>query len=141
MSNRLLLCLLVAIVLLSFVQGAYACAYCCSASSLTIVQSALATSRHSRTLSAVQRQRCSAAKATTSLMTRSFLEGKAYRHGDASVVTPRQSLIAQIEDILTEIAKKSGGGALIGKLLGSGKFGGLDVKRIYCAATEIGLRL
>ncbi|EIM88768.1 Het-C-domain-containing protein [Stereum hirsutum FP-91666 SS1] len=48
-----------------------------------------------------------------------YMEGKAFRHGD-------------IEDILTEIAKKSGGfaiGALMGK--GGSKFGGLDVKRVY----------
>ncbi|KAH8914847.1 heterokaryon incompatibility Het-C [Atractiella rhizophila] len=40
-----------------------------------------------------------------------YLEGKAFRHGD-------------IEDILEGI--KKGGG-----LLGRGKFGGLDVKRVY----------
>ncbi|GAA5960765.1 hypothetical protein JCM3765_007326 [Sporobolomyces pararoseus] len=43
----------------------------------------------------------------------SFLEGKAFRHGD-------------IEDIIAELIKKSGG------FLGRGsKFGGLDIKRIY----------
>ncbi|KAI0322897.1 heterokaryon incompatibility protein Het-C-domain-containing protein [Amylostereum chailletii] len=48
-----------------------------------------------------------------------YLEGRAFRHGD-------------IEDVLEEIAKKSGGfalGALIGK--GGSKFGGLDIKRVY----------
>ncbi|KAH9899296.1 heterokaryon incompatibility protein Het-C-domain-containing protein [Cubamyces lactineus] len=48
-----------------------------------------------------------------------FLEGKAFRHGD-------------IEDTLSEVAKKAGGfalGALIGK--GGSKFGGLDIKRVY----------
>ncbi|KAM0755942.1 Het-C-domain-containing protein [Meredithblackwellia eburnea MCA 4105] len=45
----------------------------------------------------------------------SFLEGKAFRHGD-------------IEDVLAEIAKRSGG---LGSILGSNKFGGLDIKRIY----------
>ncbi|KAI0918625.1 hypothetical protein AcV5_002565 [Taiwanofungus camphoratus] len=48
-----------------------------------------------------------------------YLEGRAFRHGD-------------IEDTLSEIAKKTGGfalGALIGK--GGSKFGGLDVKRVY----------
>ncbi|UZJ54049.1 hypothetical protein CBS101457_003369 [Exobasidium rhododendri] len=44
----------------------------------------------------------------------SFMEGKAFRHGD-------------LEDILTQLLKKTGGG-----LFGRGsKFGGLDVKRIY----------
>ncbi|ORY92909.1 heterokaryon incompatibility Het-C [Leucosporidium creatinivorum] len=43
----------------------------------------------------------------------SFLEGKAFRHGD-------------IEDTLAELIKKSGG------ILGRGsKFGGLDIKRVY----------
>lgn len=43
----------------------------------------------------------------------SYMEGKAFRHGD-------------LEDVLTQLIKKSGG------LLGRGsKFGGLDVKRIY----------
>ncbi|BGP31871.1 hypothetical protein JCM10296v2_003649 [Rhodotorula toruloides] len=43
----------------------------------------------------------------------SFLEGKAFRHGD-------------IEDALAELIKKSGG------ILGRGsKFGGLDIKRVY----------
>ncbi|GAA5835537.1 hypothetical protein JCM11251_002958 [Rhodosporidiobolus azoricus] len=43
----------------------------------------------------------------------SFLEGKAFRHGD-------------IEDVLSELIKKSGG------ILGRGsKFGGLDIKRVY----------
>ncbi|GAA6027320.1 hypothetical protein JCM8097_002590 [Rhodosporidiobolus ruineniae] len=43
----------------------------------------------------------------------SFLEGKAFRHGD-------------IEDKLAELIKKSGG------ILGRGsKFGGLDIKRVY----------
>ena len=43
----------------------------------------------------------------------SFLEGKAFRHGD-------------IEDVLAELIKKSGG------ILGRGsKFGGLDIKRVY----------
>ncbi|RPD61288.1 Het-C-domain-containing protein [Lentinus tigrinus ALCF2SS1-6] len=48
-----------------------------------------------------------------------FLEGRAFRHGD-------------IEDTLSEVAKKAGGfalGALIGK--GGSKFGGLDIKRVY----------
>ncbi|KAI0051363.1 Het-C-domain-containing protein [Auriscalpium vulgare] len=48
-----------------------------------------------------------------------YLEGRAFRHGD-------------IEDALSELAKKSGGfalGALIGK--GGSKFGGLDIKRVY----------
>ncbi|KAI0266532.1 Het-C-domain-containing protein [Gloeopeniophorella convolvens] len=48
-----------------------------------------------------------------------YMEGRAFRHGD-------------IEDILSEVAKKSGGfalGALIGK--GGSKFGGLDIKRVY----------
>ncbi|KAA1472452.1 Het-C-domain-containing protein [Dentipellis sp. KUC8613] len=48
-----------------------------------------------------------------------YMEGRAFRHGD-------------IEDVLSEIAKKSGGfalGALIGK--GGSKFSGLDVKRVY----------
>jgi hypothetical protein len=44
----------------------------------------------------------------------SFMEGKAFRHGD-------------LEDVLTQLLKKTGGG-----ILGRGsKFGGLDVKRIY----------
>jgi hypothetical protein len=44
----------------------------------------------------------------------SFMEGKAFRHGD-------------LEDVLTQLFKKTSGG-----LLGRGtKFGGLDVKRIY----------
>lgn len=43
----------------------------------------------------------------------SYLEGKAFRHGD-------------IDDTITELVKKAGG------LLGMGsKFTGLDVKRIY----------
>ncbi|KAI0066935.1 Het-C-domain-containing protein [Artomyces pyxidatus] len=48
-----------------------------------------------------------------------YMEGRAFRHGD-------------IEDTLSEVAKKSGGfalGALIGK--GGSKFGGLDIKRVY----------
>lgn len=45
----------------------------------------------------------------------SYLEGKAFRHGD-------------IDDTIAELAKKTGG--LLGGL-GSSKFGGLDVKRIY----------
>ncbi|KAI0763072.1 heterokaryon incompatibility protein Het-C-domain-containing protein [Trametes elegans] len=48
-----------------------------------------------------------------------FLEGKAFRHGD-------------IEDTLSDVAKKAGGfalGALIGK--GGSKFSGLDIKRVY----------
>ncbi|KAI9463015.1 heterokaryon incompatibility protein HET-C [Russula earlei] len=48
-----------------------------------------------------------------------YLEGRAFRHGD-------------IEDTLSELAKKTGGfalGALIGK--GGSKFGGLDIKRVY----------
>ena len=79
MSNRLLLGLLVAIVLLSFVQGAYACAYCCSASSLTIVQSALETSHHSRTSELINPL---SDTSDLSANERSFLEGRAYRHGD-----------------------------------------------------------
>ncbi|KAI8976618.1 heterokaryon incompatibility protein Het-C-domain-containing protein [Trametes punicea] len=54
-----------------------------------------------------------------SLLSFAFLEGRAFRHGD-------------IEDTLSEVAKKAGGfalGALIGK--GGSKFGGLDIKRIY----------
>lgn len=45
-----------------------------------------------------------------------FLEDKAFRHGD-------------IEDVLSEIAKKAGGGILGG--IGAKKFGGLDIKRVY----------
>ncbi|OSX61045.1 hypothetical protein POSPLADRAFT_1147151 [Postia placenta MAD-698-R-SB12] len=48
-----------------------------------------------------------------------YLEGKAFRHGD-------------IEDTLSEVAKRAGGfalGALIGR--GGSKFGGLDIKRVY----------
>ncbi|KAI0254644.1 heterokaryon incompatibility protein Het-C-domain-containing protein [Lactifluus subvellereus] len=48
-----------------------------------------------------------------------YMEGRAFRHGD-------------IEDTLSELAKKTGGfalGALIGK--GGSKFGGLDIKRVY----------
>ncbi|KAA1108627.1 hypothetical protein PGT21_019588 [Puccinia graminis f. sp. tritici] len=45
-----------------------------------------------------------------------YLEDKAFRHGD-------------IEDVLSEIAKKAGGGILGG--IGAKKFGGLDIKRIY----------
>ncbi|EKM58089.1 uncharacterized protein PHACADRAFT_171323 [Phanerochaete carnosa HHB-10118-sp] len=48
-----------------------------------------------------------------------YLEGSAFRHGD-------------IEDTLSEVAKKAGGfalGAIIGK--GGAKFGGLDIKRVY----------
>ncbi|KAI0346175.1 Het-C-domain-containing protein [Trametopsis cervina] len=48
-----------------------------------------------------------------------YLEGRAFRHGD-------------IEDALSDIAKKAGGfalGAIIGK--GGSKFGGLDIKRVY----------
>ncbi|KAI0703749.1 heterokaryon incompatibility protein Het-C-domain-containing protein [Cytidiella melzeri] len=48
-----------------------------------------------------------------------YLEGRAFRHGD-------------IEDTLSEVAKKAGGfalGAIIGK--GGSKFGGLDIKRVY----------
>ncbi|EED83141.1 predicted protein [Postia placenta Mad-698-R] len=48
-----------------------------------------------------------------------YLEGKAFRHGD-------------IEDALSEVAKRAGGfalGALIGR--GGSKFGGLDIKRVY----------
>lgn len=46
----------------------------------------------------------------------SYLEGKAFRHGD-------------IEDVLEELAKKAGHGFLgIG---GGSKFGGLDIKRVY----------
>jgi len=50
----------------------------------------------------------------------SFLEGKAFRHGD-------------IEDILAELIKKSGG------ILGRGsKFGGLDIKRVYFGEHTVG---
>ncbi|KAH9462001.1 hypothetical protein Pst134EB_005916 [Puccinia striiformis f. sp. tritici] len=45
-----------------------------------------------------------------------YLEDKAFRHGD-------------IEDVLSEIAKKAGGGFLGG--IGAKKFGGLDIKRVY----------
>ncbi|KAH9965181.1 heterokaryon incompatibility Het-C [Russula dissimulans] len=48
-----------------------------------------------------------------------YLEGRAFRHGD-------------IEDVLSDLAKKTSGfalGALIGK--GGSKFAGLDVKRVY----------
>ncbi|KAI0300153.1 heterokaryon incompatibility protein Het-C-domain-containing protein [Multifurca ochricompacta] len=48
-----------------------------------------------------------------------YMEGRAFRHGD-------------IEDTLSDLAKKAGGfalGALIGK--GGSKFGGLDIKRVY----------
>ncbi|KIP12121.1 hypothetical protein PHLGIDRAFT_368931 [Phlebiopsis gigantea 11061_1 CR5-6] len=48
-----------------------------------------------------------------------YMEGRAFRHGD-------------IEDTLSEVAKKAGGfalGAIIGK--GGSKFGGLDIKRVY----------
>jgi hypothetical protein len=48
-----------------------------------------------------------------------YMEGRAFRHGD-------------IEDTLSELAKKAGGfalGALIGK--GGSKFRGLDIKRVY----------
>ncbi|EJD48317.1 Het-C-domain-containing protein [Auricularia subglabra TFB-10046 SS5] len=45
-----------------------------------------------------------------------YLEGRAFRHGD-------------IEDILSELAKASGGGVL--SILGKHKFGGLDIKRVY----------
>ncbi|OBZ67753.1 hypothetical protein A0H81_12495 [Grifola frondosa] len=48
-----------------------------------------------------------------------YMEGRAFRHGD-------------IEDALSEIAKKAGGfalGALIGR--GGSKFGPLDIKRVY----------
>jgi len=45
-----------------------------------------------------------------------YLEDKAFRHGD-------------IEDVLSEIAKKAGGGILGG--IGAKKFGGLDIKRVY----------
>ncbi|KAF8483477.1 Het-C-domain-containing protein [Russula ochroleuca] len=48
-----------------------------------------------------------------------YMEGRAFRHGD-------------IEDTLSELAKKTGGfalGALIGK--GASKFSGLDIKRVY----------
>jgi hypothetical protein len=49
----------------------------------------------------------------------SFLEGKAFRHGD-------------IEDVLAELIKKSGG------ILGRGsKFGGLDIKRVYFGKQSI----
>ena len=43
------------------------------------------------------------------------MEGRAFRHGD-------------IEDVLSELAKKAGGGLLF---LGGSKFGGLDIKRVY----------
>lgn len=46
----------------------------------------------------------------------SYLEGKAFRHGD-------------IDDTIAELAKKAGGGLL--GLGGGSKFTGLDVKRIY----------
>ncbi|EJC98232.1 Het-C-domain-containing protein [Fomitiporia mediterranea MF3/22] len=46
-----------------------------------------------------------------------YMEGRAFRHGD-------------IEDVLAEIAKKSGAG-IMGALAGRSKFGGLDIKRIY----------
>ncbi|CDZ97898.1 Heterokaryon incompatibility Het-C [Phaffia rhodozyma] len=46
-----------------------------------------------------------------------FLEGKAFRHGD-------------IEDVLVDLAKKSGRGGFLG-LGGAAKFTGLDVKRVY----------
>ncbi|KAL5523319.1 hypothetical protein ACEPAF_1586 [Sanghuangporus sanghuang] len=46
-----------------------------------------------------------------------YMEGRAFRHGD-------------IEDVLADIAKKSGAGFL-GALAGRSKFGGLDIKRIY----------
>ncbi|KAI8445126.1 heterokaryon incompatibility protein Het-C-domain-containing protein [Phakopsora pachyrhizi] len=45
-----------------------------------------------------------------------YLEDKAFRHGD-------------IEDVLSELAKKAGGGILGG--LTTKKFGGLDIKRVY----------
>ncbi|KAH9470909.1 hypothetical protein Pst134EA_004820 [Puccinia striiformis f. sp. tritici] len=45
-----------------------------------------------------------------------YLEDKAFRHGD-------------IEDVLSEIAKKAGGGFLGG--IGAKKFGGLNIKRVY----------
>jgi len=51
-----------------------------------------------------------------------YMEGRAFRHGD-------------IEDILAEMAKASGGsvlGGLLGKAgLGGGKFNPLDIKRVY----------
>ena len=47
----------------------------------------------------------------------SYLEGKAFRHGD-------------IEDVLAEIIKKAGGGTL-GFLGANSKFVGLDIKRVY----------
>lgn len=51
-----------------------------------------------------------------------YMEGRAFRHGD-------------IEDILAEMAKASGGsvlGGLLGKAgLGGGKFSPLDIKRVY----------
>lgn len=46
----------------------------------------------------------------------SYLEGKAFRHGD-------------IDDTIAELAKKAGGGLL--GIAGGSKFTGLDVKRIY----------
>ncbi|KAF8320481.1 heterokaryon incompatibility Het-C, partial [Clavulina sp. PMI_390] len=46
-----------------------------------------------------------------------YLEGKAFRHGD-------------IEDVLATLAKKAGGGGLL-SFGGGGKFGGLDIKRVY----------
>ncbi|THU82295.1 Het-C-domain-containing protein [Dendrothele bispora CBS 962.96] len=49
-----------------------------------------------------------------------YMEGRAFRHGD-------------IEDVLTELAKKAGGGFALASVIGKGgsKFGGLDVKRVY----------
>ncbi len=48
-----------------------------------------------------------------------YLEGKAFRHGD-------------IEDVLSELIKKAGGGGLSFLGVGSSsKFGGLDIKRVY----------
>ncbi|KDQ31832.1 hypothetical protein PLEOSDRAFT_1053107 [Pleurotus ostreatus PC15] len=49
-----------------------------------------------------------------------YMEGRAFRHGD-------------IEDILSDLVKKGGGGFALGALIGKGgsKFSGLDVKRVY----------
>ncbi|KAK7437930.1 hypothetical protein VKT23_018365 [Stygiomarasmius scandens] len=49
-----------------------------------------------------------------------YMEGRAFRHGD-------------IEDVLSELVKKAGGGFALASVIGKGgsKFGGLDVKRVY----------
>ncbi|KAH9936011.1 heterokaryon incompatibility protein HET-C [Amylocystis lapponica] len=49
-----------------------------------------------------------------------YMEGRAFRHGD-------------IEDALSELAKRAGGGFALGALIGKGgsKFSGLDIKRVY----------